>query len=77
MSSASTRVFTSNKNQCVRLSKAVAFPPNVLDVEVVIQGNTRVIIPAGASWAEWFNGPLVSQDFMGDRVQPTQEREGF
>ncbi len=41
-------------------------------------GNTRIISPAGESWDQWFDGPVVSDDFMSDREQPDeQEREDF
>ena len=73
-----TRVFKSNKSQAVRLPKAVEMPENIKDVDVVAIGNTRIITPAGTAWTEWFDGPRVSDDFMGSRSQPeTQQRDTF
>ncbi|WP_310622255.1 type II toxin-antitoxin system VapB family antitoxin [Flexibacterium corallicola] len=60
-------VFTSNRNQAVRLPKAASLPDHIKRVEIVVVGNTRIISPAGESWAIWFDGPSVSDDFMSER----------
>ena len=76
MSSIQTTVFLSNRTQAVRLPKAVALPPSVKEVDVVAIGDTRIISPAGTSWDSWFDGLGVSEDFMTERGQPTdQQRE--
>jgi len=73
-----TKIFKSNQSQAVRLPKAVAFPLEVKDVEIVVIGNTRVIAPANQTWDSWFEEPTVSDDFMADREQPSlQERESL
>lgn len=76
-----TKLFKSNKTQAVRLPKAVAFPDDVQEVEIVVEGNTRVIRPVRAkkSWEGFFNGvPKVSEDFMTEREQGTfEERPEF
>jgi|GEM_PF-145648 len=73
-----TTVFKSNRTQAVRLPKAVAFPDNVKQVDIVAVGRARLIVPAGEVWDSWFDGPDVSPDFMDQREQPEdQEREGF
>lgn len=70
-------VFKSNRSQAVRLPKAVAFPDDVHQVEIVKLGQARLITPVGRRWDDFFlNGPQVSEDFMSDRVQPpAEERE--
>ncbi len=73
-----TKVFKSNQSQAVRLPKAVAFPEDVKDVEIVVVGNSRIVTPINQSWDSWFDGPSVSDDFMTDREQPMpQERESL
>ena len=74
---ARSTVFVSNRSQAVRLPKAVAFPEGVHQVEVIRLGNSRLITPVGRRWDEFFvNGPLVSDDFMTERDQPSaEERE--
>lgn len=73
-----TRLFKSNRSQAVRLPKAVAFPADVTDVDIVALGRSRLVVPADASWDVWFDGPAVSDDFLRDRDQPpAQEREAF
>ena len=73
-----TTVFLSNRSQAVRLPKAVALPEDVKKVEIIAIGRTRIITPAGESWASWFDGENVSADFMDIRDQPAmQERESF
>ena len=66
-------VFTSNRSQAVRLPKPVALPEGVRQVEIVKLGRSRLISPAGHSWDEFFDGPLVSDDFMTERQQPAAE----
>ncbi|HEU0084364.1 MAG TPA: type II toxin-antitoxin system VapB family antitoxin [Bradyrhizobium sp.] len=71
---ASSTVFTSNRSQAVRLPKAVAFPDDVHQVDILKIGRSRVIVPKGKRWDDWFlNGPHVSEDFMIDREQPAAE----
>ncbi len=74
---ASSTVFTSNRSQAVRLPKAVAFPEGVHQVDILKIGRSRVIVPQGKRWDDWFlNGPHFSEDFMIDREQPeAEERE--
>ncbi len=73
MKTARTTVFRSNKTQAVRLPKAVELPAEVIRVEIVALGNTRIITPAGQSWDLWFDGPGVSDDFLIDREQPEDQ----
>ena len=78
MPTAQSTVFKSNKSQAVRLPKSVALPEGITKVDIVAQGNTRLITPAGASWDSWFDDAVVSEDFMAERNQPVdQEREGL
>jgi antitoxin VapB len=67
---ARSRVFTSKTLQAIRLPKAVALPDHVKTVEIIAKGNTRVITPAGGSWAEFFDGPRLDDDFLSERKQP-------
>jgi len=69
-----SRVFKSNKSQAVRLPKAVALPEHVKQVEIIARGNARVIMPAGGSWADFFAGPRIDDDFLNDRNQPQPQR---
>jgi antitoxin VapB len=76
MSKTCTKLFKSNKTQAVRLPKSVAFDDSVAEVEITVQGNSRIISPVGTSWDEWFDGPETSADFMQQREQPeVQGRE--
>jgi antitoxin VapB len=70
-------VFTSNRSQAVRLPKAVAFPGDVHQVEIVKLGHSRLISPVGKRWDDLFlHGPRASDDFMAERDQPrAEERE--
>src|SRR3954464_1266755 len=73
----SSTVFTSNRSQAVRLPKAVAFPENVHQVDILKIGSSRVIVPQGKRWDDLFqNGPRGSEVFMVEREQPAaEERE--
>jgi antitoxin VapB len=70
-------VFTSNRSQAVRLPKAVAFPADVRQVEIIKVGRGRLISPVGKRWDDLFlNGPRTTDDFMSERCQPdAEERE--
>jgi antitoxin VapB len=74
---ARSTVFISNRSQAVRLPKAVAFPEDVHQVDVLRIGRSRVIVPQGKRWEDLFqNGPRASADFMSERAQPgVEERE--
>lgn len=76
---ANSTVFTSNRSQAVRLPKAVAFPDDVHQVDILKIGRSRVIVPRGQRWDDLFlNGPRVDDDFLSERLQPTvEEREAF
>lgn len=71
-------VFKNNKSQAVRLPKPVTLPDNVKKVDIVILGRSRLITPAGEAWDSWFESEGVTDDFMNEREQPSeQERELF
>lgn len=69
-------VFKSNQTQAVRLPKAVALPEHVKKVEIIAQGSARLILPAGGSWADFFSGPRLDDDFLAERNQPLPQRRG-
>ena len=72
---ATTRLFKSNRSQAVRLPKHVAFGPEVTEVVIRIDGNRRIIEPAGSSWEAFFDRPGID---MPDREQQDAEiRESF
>ena len=72
-------VFLSNRSQAVRLPKAVAFPEDVHQVDILKIGRARVIVPHGKRWDDLFaSGPRASDDFLTEREQPSaEERESF
>jgi antitoxin VapB len=74
-----TKIFKNNTTQAVRLPRDVAFPEDVIEVEIVVVGESRVITPKGARFDYWFeHGLRVADDFMIDRDQPMpQERESL
>jgi antitoxin VapB len=64
---ARTALFTTNRSQAVRLSKDVAFPPDVREVTVMRDGARRIITPANATWDDFFASPGTD---LGERDQP-------
>ncbi len=77
MPAAKTTLFKSNQSQAVRLPKAVSFPDDVREVEIVVVGESRIISPVGHRWDAYFSrGTKVSDDFLEDRDQGSfEERE--
>ena len=68
---ASSTVFTS---KVVRLPKAVTFPNDVHQVDILKIGRSRMIVPLGRRWDDLFlGGPRVTEDLMADREQPPEE----
>ena len=73
----SLRLFTSNRSQAVRLPKAVAFPDDIHQVDILKIGQSRVIVPSGKRWDDLFlHGPRASDDFLTGREQPAAEERG-
>ncbi len=69
-----TKLFRSNKTQAVHLPDSVAFPVDG-EVEIVVEGDARIITPVGSAWDRWFDAARELGDDVPDRVQPpAQER---
>ena len=66
-------VFKTNRTQAVRLPKSVALPDHVKKVDIVKQGNARIITPAGSSWEEFLASPGIDDDFLSERKQPSAQ----
>jgi len=69
-------IITDGRGQLVRLPEGVAFPDGIQEVEIITLGASRLIVPAGRRWDDFFDhGPHVSDDFMRDgRNQPASEQ---
>lgn len=68
-----TTLFQTNRSQAVRLPKDVAFPDGVREVAIIRDGANRLIVPADATWDEFFDAPGID---LGERCQPpAQTRE--
>lgn len=64
----SSKIFYNNTTQAVRLPKEVAFPNDVAELDILVLGNTRVLIPKGSGWQWWLeHAPRFSEDFTVDR----------
>lgn len=64
-----SKLFLNNTTQAVRLPKDVAFPTDVQEVEILVQGDARILVPKGQS-LRWIleHGPGLSDDFSIDSV---------
>jgi antitoxin VapB len=72
---ARSSLFKSNRSQAVRLPKDLAFPEGVKQVAIRKVGTARIILPADASWDDFFVAPGAD---LGARRQPEAEtREPF
>ncbi len=75
------KLFRSNRSQAIRLPKAAEFPPEVTEVEIIVEGNTRRLVPKRnvKDWAAYFaSRSLADSDFLEDRLQgEADEREAF
>ena len=63
-------VLMTDGTQTIRLPNSMRLPDGVTSVDIVRRGRALIIVPSKASWAEWFEGETVSDDFMAERDQP-------
>jgi antitoxin VapB len=78
MRAATTKLFKSNTTQAVRLPKDVAFPDDVSEVEIIVTGDSRVIVPTGGRMAHYLaNRRPVPDDFMVERDQPPMQERSW
>jgi antitoxin VapB len=68
---ARTTLFKSKRLQAVRLPQEVAFADRVSEVVIRKAGKARLIVPADASWDDFFDAPGVE---LGRRDQPEAQR---
>lgn len=69
---------TIDGEQVLRLPESVAFPENVQDVEILKTGQSRVILPKGRRWDDFFlHVPQVSEDFLAERTQAVADQRDF
>ena len=66
-------VFKNNKSQAIRLPKKAALPTSVKKVDIIALGRARLIVPANEAWDSWFEEDGVTEDFMNEREQPSEQ----
>ncbi len=72
-----TTIFHSNRTQAVRLPKAVAFPDDVRQVEIVVVGASRIISPVGLRFSEWAKRHPPFPDFERPQQPPLDDEDIF
>ncbi|MCW2783906.1 MAG: Antitoxin VapB [Marmoricola sp.] len=78
MNVATTKLFMNNTTQAVRLPKDVAFPDDVSEVEIIVSGNARVIVPKGGRIEYYLaNRVPAPDDFMLERDQPPMQERSW
>lgn len=64
----SSKIFYNNTTQAVRLPKEVAFPEGVTELEIIVVGGNRVLVPIGTGWTWWRDhAPKFTDDVTVDR----------
>ncbi|MBK5239290.1 MAG: AbrB/MazE/SpoVT family DNA-binding domain-containing protein [Actinomycetales bacterium] len=72
----SSKLFMNNTTQAVRLPKDVAFPAGVSEVDVIVQGDARILVPKGRGWYWWAEHvPRLPEDFRIHRDEILPEGE--
>jgi antitoxin VapB len=66
-----TTIFRSRGSQAVRLPTDVAFPKTVRSVTIIREGVKRIVVPANASWDDFFESPGID---LGNRDQPRAQQ---
>lgn len=73
-----TKLFLNNKTQAVRLPKDVAFPDDVSEVEILVDGDARVIVPKGRRLEYYFSHQIrLPDDVEWDRDQPPMQERAW
>jgi antitoxin VapB len=72
-----TTIFRSNKTQAVRLPKAVAFPDDVKEVEIVVVGASRIVSPVGRRFSEWAKRHPPFPEFERPTQPPLDDEDIF
>lgn len=71
-------VFKSKKSEALRSPKSAALTDGSQRVDVIAVGTAKNFAPENMSWAEWFDGTSIIDDFMAERNQPAeQSRDSF
>ena len=73
MTAITTTIFKNNQSQAVRLPKLVALDESIKQVVITAIGKTRIITPLEQSWDDWFDAKGVSDDFMNERQQESDQ----
>jgi len=72
----SSKLFLNNTTQAIRLPKDVAFPADVLEVDIIVQGDARIMVPKGHGWSWWAeHGPRLPEDFTLHRDELNADEE--
>ncbi|MFA9276712.1 MAG: type II toxin-antitoxin system VapB family antitoxin [Rhodoluna sp.] len=65
---ATSKIFYNNTTQAVRLPKDVAFPDSVSELDIIVLGENRVLVPKGTGWQWWReHAAKFGSDFSVDR----------
>ena len=51
-------------------TQTIRLPDGLTSVDIVMRGRALIIVPSNESWAEWFEGETISDDFMAERDHP-------
>lgn len=70
---ATAKVFRNNRSQAVRIPKALEWPEDVKEVEVVQDGQSRIISPVDLVWDTWFAEATAGESFPEGREQPDEQ----
>jgi antitoxin VapB len=63
----------SNKAKASQSPEAVVLPDNVTRVNIISRDKKKLIVSADGTWADFFAGPRLDEDFLSERNQPTSQ----
>lgn len=70
-------MFKNNQSQAVRIPKALEWPESVREVEVIRDGQSRIISPVDLVWDTWFAEAGTVASFPAERDQPEDQLRPF
>jgi antitoxin VapB len=72
-----TNISKTHKAKAAQSPEAVALPDDVTRVSITQRNKKKSTVSASRTWADFFAGPRIDDDFLNDRNQPAFSKLAF
>jgi antitoxin VapB len=63
----------STRTKAAQSPEAVVLPDDVMRQNINLRAKKKFIVSASGTWADFFAGPRLDEDFLSERNQPTSQ----